>query len=147
MTQNQITEQQVQARVDDWVKRVQGLYDDIKNWLKPVEGLRIDENQNATMYEELMEEVGISPRPMPTLDIYDGEELIARLKPIGLWIIGANGRVDLMRQGGAVVLVDESEQFQVSKWIAHDRKHYMAGQALTKELFLCLLGIQKHECV
>jgi len=147
MTENQITEQHVQARVDDWVKRVQRLYDDIKSWLKTVEGLRVDENQNATMYEELMEKVGISPQPMPTLDIYDGVNLIARLKPIGLWVIGANGRVDLMRKGGAVVLVDESDQFQPSKWMAHDRQHYMVGQALTQDYFLRLLGIEKHECV
>lgn len=147
MTENQMTQQQVQARVDDWVKRVQKLYDEIKGWLKPVEGLRVEENQNASMYEELMQQFGIRPQPMPTLDIYEGTNLIARLKPIGLWIIGANGRVDLMLRDGAIVLVDESEQFQASKWMAHDRHNFILGQALTKDHFLHLLGIQKHECV
>jgi hypothetical protein len=54
LTENEITLDQVQARIDDWTKRVQALYDDIKTWLKPIEGLRLDENQNATLYEELM---------------------------------------------------------------------------------------------
>ena len=147
MTENQITEQHVRARVNDWVKRVQNLYDDIISWLEPVEGLKVEQRQNATMYEELMKKFGISPQSMPTLDIYEEGNLFARLKPIGLWIIGANGRVDLMRKGGAVLLVDESDQFQPPKWMAHDRQHYMEGQALTEDSFLRLLGIEKNESV
>lgn len=147
MTEKQITQQQVQARVDDWVNRVHQLYDEIKGWLNPIEGLRVDETQNVTLYEELMQRFAISPQPMPTLDIYEGVNLIARIKPIGLWIIGVNGRVDLMLRDGAIVLLDESEQLQPSKWMAHDRHNFIQGKALSRDHFLHLLGIQRHECV
>lgn len=147
LTENKMTQQQVQARVDDWMIRVHRLYDQIKDWLKPLAAVRFDEHQNATLYEELMQKFGISPQPMPTLDIYEGDHLIARLKPIGLWIIGANGRVDLMSHEGGVILVDESQPFQPSQWVAHDKHHFKEGRNLTSEYFLTLLGLRKHECV
>ncbi len=147
MSKNMVTQEHVQARVDDWIRRVQHLYAEIKDWVKAIDGLQFEERQNATMYEELMQRFGIDPQPMPTLDLYEGGDLIARVKPIGLWIIGANGRVDLMLRHGGIQLVDESEQFQNAKWVAHDREHFMEGQLLTKELFLHLLGVKSHECV
>ncbi len=147
MSDIQMTQEQVQGRVDDWGRRVQNLYNEITTWLKPIERLRVDENQNATMYEEMMQKFSISRKTMPTLDVFDGDELIARLKPIGLWIIGANGRVDLLLREGAIVLLDESEQFQEPKWMAHDKCNFRNGLELTKDFFLQLLGIEKHECV
>ncbi|MEA3642543.1 MAG: hypothetical protein VBE63_21755 [Lamprobacter sp.] len=147
MTDQTMTQEQVQARIADWLERVHDLYATIKDWVQPIEGFRVVEHQDATMYEELMHRFGISPQAMPTLDFYDDNDLIARVKPIGLWIIGANGRVDLMSRNGGAQIIDESEPFQGSKWIAHDREDFLEGQLLTKDYLLRKLGIPKHECV
>lgn len=147
MNEKVITQELVQDRVVDWVKRVDNLYMTIKDWLHPIEGCRVVEHQDATMYEELMHRFGLRPQAMPTLDIYQDDELIARMKPIGLWIIGANGRVDLMSRHGGAQIIDESEPFQESKWIAHDREHFLEGQLLTRDYVLRKLGMPNHECV
>ena len=147
MGKSEMTEKNVQASVDDWIKRLQKLYSQIKEWVMPIEGIRVVENQNAVMYEELMQKFSISPKPIPTLDIYDGDDLIARLKPIGLWVIGARGRVDLMLRDGAVILVDESQESDPSRWVAHDKLNFRKGQDLSSEYLLNMLGLAKHECV
>ncbi len=147
MNDEKITQEQVEARIADWVNRVGDLYQTIKEWVRPIEGLRVEEHQNVTMYEEPMQRFSLSPQPMSTLDLYDGDVLIARVKPIGIWVIGANGRVDLFLRQGAVQLVDESERLQAAKWIAHDREHFTDGQLLTRDYFLQTLGVQQHDHV
>ncbi len=147
MNDQNITQEQVEVRIADWLKRVHDLYAIIKAWLQPIEGFRVVEHQDSTMYEELMHRFGIGPQAMPTLDIYEDDDLIARVKPIGLWIIGANGRVDLMSRNGGAQIIDESEPFQEPKWLAHDREHFLDGQLLTRDYLLRILGIPTHECV
>jgi hypothetical protein len=60
----------------------------------------------------LMRRFDVSPREMPVFELRSGPERVMRIQPKGLWIIGANGRVDLITKATAPILVDQSEPLE-----------------------------------
>ena len=88
----------VQRRVDDWVARVEGLYAELRGWLP--DGWSASAGAPVRMHEEMMRRFDVAPREIPTLRLAGAADECAVLEPRGLWIVGANGRVD-MRGGGA----------------------------------------------
>lgn len=84
----------VQARVDEWRDRINALYQQLKNW-SPTE-YKWDMSQHLTMHEELMKNYGVSPIELPVLNISDTSGWKAKIIPYGLWIIGGDGRLDLL---------------------------------------------------
>src|SRR5262249_13898337 len=70
----------------------------------------------AAMHEELMKKKGVLPRDLPTLEILHDGEVRATLRPHGLWIIGANGRVDLKIGSQLYFVVDRAKTFDVPSW-------------------------------
>ena len=136
-----ITKEHIERRVDDWAERITKLYSLIKEWLAPIPSYEIRERNDVRMYEELMQKNDVPERVLSSLDIYHEGSIVATIKPIGLWIIGANGRVDILLKGGAVMLVDISDRFDSPKWIAHSRPKTGNGTDFCKEYFFGLLGV------
>ena len=93
-----ISREHVLERLSDWRDRVHKLYDGIESELQG-SGFRSDREGKHTSSEELPQRVGLTEIDLPKIDILrivrpDGTEA-AGLFPRGLWIIGANGRIDL----------------------------------------------------
>ena len=115
-TENKVDKQQVELRVADWKKRVTELYSEINNWLKNTDyTLRL--GSKLTMNEELMLQFGVPKTEVETADIYNKDKkIILTIKPKGLWIIGANGRIDILSVKGNYLLVDFAKQFEEPRW-------------------------------
>ncbi|MCJ2068237.1 hypothetical protein MKK75_05330 [Methylobacterium sp. J-030] len=84
----------VQARVSDWQDRSDDLYRQLKDW-SPAD-YRLDTSQHLSMHEELMKYYGVAPVELSVLNIYDNSVWEAKIVPYGLWIIGGDGRLDLL---------------------------------------------------
>jgi hypothetical protein len=104
----------VLARLSDWRTRVHTLYDTIQNSLG--DEYTYDRSGKHASQEEIVQRAGVEPQEVPQVDILRIERdgtLVAMLQPRGLWIIGANGRVDMIvipRSGGRrlYMLIDHS---------------------------------------
>jgi len=114
-TEKKVDKQQVERRVRDWKKRVSDLYSTIKLWLKDSE-YSLKPGAKLIMYEELMSQFNVPSTEIETVDIFKGKDFILTIKPKGLWIIGANGRVDILSTKGSYLLVDFAEQFKTPQW-------------------------------
>jgi hypothetical protein len=64
-----------------------------------------------------------------------------RVQPKGLWTIGANGRIDLVRRQGTFILVDHSEPLSGKpQWEFYSPGNPRATTELNKETFINLLA-------
>lgn len=104
----------VKRRVDDWSKRITDLFAKLSNWLPT--GYSQIRSRTVLMHEELMTKFGVSPCMLPILDISRDDKLVASVEPRGLWIIGANGRLDLKSERGHFVIVDVASAFKAPSW-------------------------------
>lgn len=112
-TSQEIDRNHVMRRVDDWVDRVSALYADICRWLPA--GWTAQKSGSVRMHEPLMQKFDLPARDLPVLEFSSGERS-ARLEPRGLWIIGANGRLDLFAGAHHYMIVDTAENLQPPQW-------------------------------
>lgn len=109
-----IDKEHVERRVQDWESRVESLYGKIIDWLPASwEGTNVG---SVLLDEEMMRKFGVKGRKLPSLCLRrsTGEEV--RIEPRGLWIIGANGRLDLVRSPAHYIIVDQSGIFERPVW-------------------------------
>lgn len=114
LSRDELTADYVQQRVADWVKRIEALYADVERWL-PV-GWTARRGTSVPMHEELMRKVGVPSRGLPTLELIHGGVVSATLRPYGLWIIGTNGRIDLVKGQERYLLLDHAGTFEPADW-------------------------------
>ena len=81
--------------VDHWLQRVEGIYDEVESWAVEF-GLATTRDRVVPMSEELMQRFAVPDRDMPILDIVNGAKPVASLVPVGLWLIGFNGMIDII---------------------------------------------------
>jgi hypothetical protein len=110
-----LTKEDVQRRVDDWLKRLSSLFDETRKWAQE-HGWSTSDAGKVPMVEELMRKYDVPQAEQPTLKLTDSKGAFALFKPKGLWIIGANGRIDLYTTKGAYIIVDLSEPFGAANW-------------------------------
>ena len=135
--ENKIDKQLIEKRVSDWKKRIAELYSNINTWLSDSEyALKV--GHKLTMYEELMAHYDVPATEIDTKDVYKGKTFILAFKPRGLWIIGANGRIDILTTNGNYILVDSAAPFETPQWklFNGDRNN---GVEFTESTFLKLL--------
>jgi len=86
-----------------------------------------------------MSEFNVRATNIETADIYKDNKIVLALKPKGLWMVGANGRIDLLSTKGNYMLVDFAEQFEPPYWklFNGDKKN---GVEFTKQSFFQLLN-------
>jgi hypothetical protein len=114
LTEDGLTRDHVEHRVADWADRFEALYAGIEQWLAG--GWVARRGDPVEMHEELMRTFGIPPRPLPTLDLLRDGDAPVGLRPYGLWIIGANGRIDLVKGSQRYILVDRARTFEAPDW-------------------------------
>ena len=101
-----MNKQNVERRVDDWIRRLNGLFDDIEQWRAGLPEETTSQPGNVTQrLEDPMKDSGVEPRELPTYTILFGKRRISFV-PSALWIIGANGRVNITADGKQYMLVD-----------------------------------------
>jgi len=95
----------VVEEVDDWVRRVSVVYEDVRTWLADRPNLRFDSSRTVIMSEELMQKFAVADREISVLDVFDGDQVVASFVPRGLWLIGAWGRIDIITRDRTRMLV------------------------------------------
>jgi hypothetical protein len=97
--------QRVIEEVDDWLRRVERLYLDVREWLDDNRDLRFEQTRTVTMSEEMMQLFAVADRELPVLDILRDDQVVASFVPRGLWLIGAWGRIDVITSDRTWILV------------------------------------------
>ena len=112
---------------EGWIDKVERLYSEIKDALKNDLNVVCKSEQHMLMQEGLMQKHGVPPKQVPILDLFVGDKLKATFKPIGRWVIGANGRIDIITQEGAYILVDLGEDGAHPDWKVFTPKNRRKG--------------------
>lgn len=128
----------VKKRVDDWEHRVSSLIEQIRNW--NIDNIDIRASRNYLMHEGLMKQFNVPMRQILSVNVFQNDILKIAIKPFGLWIMGANGRIDLLTQNGNNVLVDEAQQFDTPKWKLYPLDNKKTGVDFNKNEFIKLLN-------
>lgn len=135
-----IDKSHIEKRLDDWKQRIESLYKHIDEWLDTYPRYRFEVSSPVTLDEEMMHKLDVEKIQLPTANIFKDNNLLASLKPKGLWVIGANGRVDLISKSKPISLLDVSEQFQSSEWQIAYSKNRQKRLPLNKSNFLKVLN-------
>lgn len=114
LARNELTADHVERRVDDWASRIKALYSAVEGWLP--EGWSARHGSPVPMHEELMRKTGVPPRDLPTLELIHDGAVSATLRPYGLWIVGTNGRIDLIKQHERYLVLDHAGTFETPDW-------------------------------
>ena len=145
MFEETLSKEHIEKRLEDWKSRISNLYSSIEHWLASNPSYSIKIQTEVPMYEEIMQQYQVEPTTMKVLDIYKANHIIATIKPIGLWLIGANGRVDILCKNGSATLIDKSDKFEKSNWIAYSGTKSYEGKPFNNRFLYDLLGIPEHE--
>lgn len=125
-----------ERRAEDWLRRLDELKEQIGRWIADVPQVEIVDRPPVAMNEDLMCEYGIGPRSMPSFDLLVGRRRAVRFQPKGLWILGGNGRVDLITPATALILVDRSEPLSPSSlWMVYRPQDRTRGIPLDGDVF------------
>jgi len=119
----------IESRVNDWLSRITGLYNFVRETLEDIRDVECVTTKNVVMHEELMKKFDVPPTNVPILDITRSGKILATFKPIGLWVIGANGRIDILTKGGAFILVDIAEKNEPPIWKVYSPTNRKQGKA------------------
>jgi|SRR5438034_3876139 len=142
--------QHVLTRLQDWKERTDRLFDFIQSTL----GSQFTYNRTGKQRsaEELVQRAGLSQEEVPALDILRIERppgtVRATIVPRGLWIIGANGRLDLrvLRPGNKQIhyfLVDKSQPLsgvENASWHIVDPSDRLEQRPLTEQILSEIVG-------
>ena len=133
VTDDTIDARHVCRRVDDWEARVKHLYATVSEWLP--DGWTARAGAPVRMHEELMRRFDLTPRQIPTLLLANGSGKSAVLEPRVLWIIGANGRIDMKCGTRHYFIVDLAGNFEAPQWQAANVEQRLDRVALTESWF------------
>jgi|JFJP01.1.fsa_nt_gi hypothetical protein len=118
----------IEQRANGWIEKIEQLYSFIAETLKDEPDVRYKTDQNMIMREEMMERHGVSPKQVPIFDLFVKNQLKVTFKPIGLWVIGAKGRVDILTPKGAYILADIGDDDIHPHWAV-----FASGRAKRKQ--------------
>ena len=134
-----LSKDHVARRVQDWKNRISELYGNVAQWLP--DGVMADGSHSVPMHEDLMRQFRLPATSVPILTLLKGDQWLGKLVPQGLWIIGANGRVDLFSPNGQSIIVDRSENFDRSNWLIAPSNQRRQTKPLAADTFKAALGI------
>ena len=113
-TSREIDKDHVVRRVDDWVGRIDRLYRQIEEWLSS--GWTASRVGAVRMHEEIMQKFDVPARNLPVMELSCNGKAFARIEPRSLWIIGADGRLDMFVGPVHDVIIDSAENFEPADW-------------------------------
>ena len=136
-TSREIDRNHIERRVDDWVERICALYRQIGDWLPS--GWAASRSGTVRMQEELMQKFNVPARDLPVLELLHEGGASARIEPRGLWIVGANGRLDLFSGARHYVIIDSAENFEPPDWRMAPLSNRQGLQPLNRETLISVL--------
>lgn len=83
------------SRVEDWLHRLDDLYKVMDGWANAA-GLTPSRARTILMSEELIQRFAIPDRELSILDFDRDSVPVMSAVPVGLWVLGSNGRLDLI---------------------------------------------------
>ena len=114
VTSDAVDAEHVRRRVEDWEARLNGLYAMIGEWLP--DGWEARRGVPVVMHAKMMQMFGVEAKRLPTLELHSQSGQVVKLVPDALWIIGANGRVDLKGYGDRYIVIDTADNFEEPRW-------------------------------
>ena len=105
----------VKQQVEDWIVRLNQLYDKIDRWLVTIPHDRTRRETLKQSLEPRMREFHVPARDVPTYTIFKGNRRISFV-PSALWVPGTNGRINLTTIAKQHILVDRSHGENGSNW-------------------------------
>jgi len=129
----------IEERIEEWKSRLETLYASVEGSLAGLNGVTCKKERQVRMYEKLMQDFRVSPQPLPILDIYKNGTIVVYFKPIGLWVIGANGRIDILTEKGAYILVDKATYGQPPEWNVFYPQNRRSGSRFDPSLIVKLV--------
>jgi len=127
-------------RVDRWIERLGGLCEQVIAWTAERPHCSAQVTETPQREEDLLQAWGVPSRNVPELVVECGDRSV-RFVPSALFIVGANGRVDVFHSAGAVYnLVDRApDEAPERDWqiAIPEGRQYL--QAFTREIFFRLL--------
>jgi hypothetical protein len=134
----------VKDRVADWVGRLERLYAQLDEWVRGVPDARVERDTMQQVIEPLMERFSVPPRDVPAYTVFVNKKYRVAFVPSAIWIIGANGRVNVTTNVRQHILVDRGGgDGTPSKWhlVGDDPKNPLIP--FNREAFLKLLQERK----
>jgi hypothetical protein len=92
-------------RISDWKNRLENLFNDIKLWTNIFEKIEIKESMIPQAREEFLQMFNIDPDSIPVMAILFSKNRVSFV-PMGLWVIGSNGRVNINTNKNQYILFD-----------------------------------------
>lgn len=114
-----VDEAHVLRRVEDWLQRLARLYADVSRWADE-NGWSHAPGSPVPMDEEMMQKAGIAAREVVGMVVAASSGERVWFKPKALWVIGANGRIDIYARRKSLVLVDVARPFDPPNWVMYD---------------------------
>ncbi len=110
-----IDSEYIELRVRIWQRQVSSLFDDVAAWASEA-GYKADKTGKVWMDEEEMQRFGVNAVDLPVLKISSGGKVIATAFPVGLWVIGAHGRVDILTSRASTSVINTSRDLDAPNW-------------------------------
>jgi hypothetical protein len=124
-------------RIADWVSRINNVYANVEEWSAGL-GVSIDKSRTVLMSEELMQKFAVPDRDLQILDLSkDGKSLLSFV-PVGLWIFGSNGRIEIISKQGTTLLLDTARSPDPPNWLIFLDKIKRTFEPWSKVAFLKL---------
>jgi hypothetical protein len=133
------------ARVDEWLVRLDQLRQMVEEWVQAdaSEGFSVHPARPVKMLEELMIKFHVPEAEMPAFTVRSGSRELAFFRPNALWVVGANGRVDIITPTSAPMLVDTSQPFtRPVRWVLYGGRATAQGAMFTRSRLVDLLHEQ-----
>jgi len=132
----------IARRICNWQERVESLFEQIEGWCDNLENVTCDDPGNIEMSEQMMVDFKLPAIDMPSRRVLHNGNVMMFIKPYGLWIIGANGRIDVIGRKSISKLVNKSDFFEASDWHLFLRNDKV-GHVFNRQTFSQLIHAQK----
>ncbi|MCI4625607.1 MAG: hypothetical protein L3V56_06565 [Candidatus Magnetoovum sp. WYHC-5] len=131
----------IEKKIDEWIDRLNMLYQQVEEWLRDIPNLKVEvERINVLQREEkMMKDYNIKPRYIQNLKIKTEKDYIA-FYPVALWVLGADGRVDVDTKDRHLILLDVRQKGRTnSDWKITGVKDQKILVPFNKDFLLDLL--------
>ena len=115
--QKPFTKTYVHRRIREWKKRIATIYGQFSDAIKDKPEYELRTGRPVKLFEEPMYEAQVPAVEIPTAEMRKNGKNLFHLIPRGLWVIGANGLIDILTAKGGYVLYDSAEEFEKPNWL------------------------------
>jgi hypothetical protein len=135
----EITQQYITDRIGNWEQRIRQLYENITIWAQQRPSWRNEAGRVLQRNEKLMRDYNITPRELPSMTFFRDRARVSFV-PSALWVIGANGRINITANTRNYILADMGgENGNSSNWRIALPETRLNHEPFTEEAFLRIL--------